>query len=110
MNPVTQGQFQNELWKHCALAVYGGAYLDTDSSLFENFSYAFSDRNSNYAVIGKAAVYSVATMSKSNTFLSASNDCSAKLWDTRSGKIIHTFRGHRGEISCARFNHSVSWN
>jgi len=52
LNIVTQAHYRHELWKYCALVVYGGAYIDKDSPLLKTYSDAFPLQSRNYAVIG----------------------------------------------------------
>ena len=30
------------------------------------------------------------------------------MWDTRNGRVVHTFKGHKHEVSATQFNYSVS--
>jgi WD40 repeat protein len=34
---------------------------------------------------------------------SGGTDCKVKLWDARTGELLHTFRGHKGEVLRVRF-------
>lgn len=48
----TQSHYRHELWKYCALALHGGAYIDNESPLLKTFLDAFPNQNKNYAVLG----------------------------------------------------------
>ncbi|ETO04861.1 NACHT and WD40 domain protein, partial [Reticulomyxa filosa] len=45
-----------------------------------------------------------------NTILSGSNDCSARLWDIRSGEQIQVFNGHLNTVTCAEYSPFVIKN
>lgn len=51
-----------------------------------------------------APVYAVAYSPDGRVLVSASEDRTARLWDTASGRTLHVLRGHEHEITCAAFS------
>jgi guanine nucleotide-binding protein G(I)/G(S)/G(T) subunit beta-1 len=46
---------------------------------------------------------SVSIAPDSSTFVSAAVDCTAKMWDIRSGRSVLTFVGHEGDINAVQY-------
>jgi hypothetical protein len=41
-----------------------------------------------------------------NQIITGSFDHTVKVWDTRTGRVIHTLAGHHGEISSTQYNYA----
>jgi WD40 repeat protein len=55
-------------------------------------------RLTNTLTVHTGAVYAIAISPDGNTFVSASEDKTIKLWDLRSGELLRTFSGHNAEV------------
>ena len=53
-------------------------------------------------------ISSIVFNNNKSQFLTASGDSTAKIWDSKSGKVLNTFRGHNGGVVSAEFNAASS--